>query len=61
MRQIVLYQDEDGNWVVACPSLPGCVSGGATQDEALANIREAIDLWIEDAQAHAEPIPNTDV
>jgi predicted RNase H-like HicB family nuclease len=37
-----LERDEDGVWVVECPSIPGCVSQGETRDEALANIREAI-------------------
>jgi predicted RNase H-like HicB family nuclease len=35
-------RDEDGVWVVECPSIPGCVSQGATKDEALANIQDAI-------------------
>ncbi len=39
---VSLDRDEDGAWVVACPSIPGCVSQGATRDEALANIRDAI-------------------
>lgn len=42
-----LDRDEDGMWVVECPSIPGCVSQGATRDEALANIREAIALCLE--------------
>ena len=37
-----LERGEDGVWVVECPSIPGCVSQGATKDEALANVREAI-------------------
>lgn len=37
-----LDRDEDGVWVVECPSIPGCVSQGQTRDEALANIQEAI-------------------
>ena len=37
-----LERDEDGVWVAECPAIPGCVSQGATHDEALANIREAI-------------------
>jgi predicted RNase H-like HicB family nuclease len=57
MRQVVLYLGEDGYWVVECPSLPGCVSQGKTREEALDNIKEAIELWIEDAQEHNEPIP----
>jgi len=40
-------RDEDGMWVVECPSIPGCVSQGKTRDEALQNIREAICLCLE--------------
>lgn len=52
---VVLENDEDG-WIVAeCPSLPGCVSQGRTQQEALENIKEAITawLWAEDQKAMA--------
>jgi predicted RNase H-like HicB family nuclease len=38
-------------------TLPGCGSDGETRDEALTNVREAIELWIEDAQARGEAIP----
>ena len=38
----VVDRDEDGIWVIECPSIPGCVSQGRTRDEALENIREAI-------------------
>jgi len=41
-RYIILYPGEDGFWVAECPSLPGCISQGATHDEAVASIREAI-------------------
>ncbi len=44
---ITLEQDEDGVWVVECPEIPGCVSQGATQDEAVRNIRDAIRLCLE--------------
>lgn len=48
MRQVILIPDEDGvGYTVEVPSLPGCISQGDTYDEALANIREAIDLYIE--------------
>ncbi len=57
MRQVLLYQDEDGVWIAEVPSLPGCGSDGETRDEAIENVREAIDLWIEDAQARGEVIP----
>ena len=58
MRQVILYTDEDGVWIAECPSLPGCGSDGATRDEALDNIKEAIELWIEDAEANGETIPD---
>jgi predicted RNase H-like HicB family nuclease len=57
MREVVIYPGEDGYWVVECPSLPGCVSQGKTKAEAIANIREAIDAWLETAHAHGQPIP----
>jgi predicted RNase H-like HicB family nuclease len=50
MRQVILYPGEDGYWVVECPSLPGCLSQGKTRSEALANIKEAIELYIEDLE-----------
>ena len=42
-----LERDEDGVWVAECPSIPGCVSPGKNREEALANIREAINLCLE--------------
>jgi predicted RNase H-like HicB family nuclease len=59
MRQVIIYPDKDGNGYVAdCPSLPGCHSQGETQEETIANSKEAIDLWIEDALEHGEEIPD---
>lgn len=45
--KVTLDRDEDGMWVVECPAIPGCVSQGKTREEALANIREAIQLCLE--------------
>jgi predicted RNase H-like HicB family nuclease len=45
--QVTLDRDEDGVWVAECPSIPGCVSQGATREEALENVREAIALCLE--------------
>jgi predicted RNase H-like HicB family nuclease len=42
-----LDRDEDGVWIAACPSIPGCVSQGETRDEALSNIQEAIAACLE--------------
>jgi predicted RNase H-like HicB family nuclease len=47
MRQVIIYPGEDGYFVAACPSLPGCISQGKTRAEAIENIREAIQLYIE--------------
>jgi antitoxin HicB len=59
MRQVILIPDEDGaGYTVEVPSLPGCISEGDTLEEALANIKEAIDLYIESLRAHGEPVPN---
>lgn len=45
--RVVLEPSEDGGYTVTVPALPGCVSEGETTDEALANIQEAIDLYLE--------------
>jgi len=55
---ITLEQDEDGFIVVSCPALPGCHSQGRTEEEAIANIREAIRGYIASMRRHGEPIPN---
>ena len=44
---VTIERDEDGVWVVECPAIPGCVSQGRTREEALANVREAIQLCLE--------------
>jgi predicted RNase H-like HicB family nuclease len=40
-------RDENGAWVVECPSIPGCISQGTTREEAVVNIREAIVACLE--------------
>lgn len=57
---VKVEQAEDGWFVVECPALPGCVSQGKTEEEALANIQEAIVawLWAEDQKA-AEALSQT--
>jgi predicted RNase H-like HicB family nuclease len=58
LRQVVLYSDpEDGGWVAEVPSLPGCISQGASKEEALTNVRDAIDVWIEGATEMGMPVP----
>jgi antitoxin HicB len=56
--KVFLEPDEDGGYVVSCPSLPGCYSEGETIEDALANIREAIELCLDDMREHGEPIPD---
>ena len=55
--QINLIPDEEGGYTVVVPLLPGCVTYGGTIEEATANIREAIELHLENLAAHDEPIP----
>jgi len=45
--KIVLERSEEGGYTVFVPSLPGCISEGDTRGEALMNIKEAIDLYLE--------------
>ena len=57
MRFIVnLDRDETGMIVAECPAIPGCVSQGRTEDEALANIREAIEACLEARAANGMPL-----
>ncbi|MBI4580037.1 MAG: type II toxin-antitoxin system HicB family antitoxin [Planctomycetes bacterium] len=55
---VILERESDGGYVVSVPALPGCVSQGDTREEALANIREAIDLYLEDCRESGDPIPS---
>ncbi|MEI8072128.1 MAG: type II toxin-antitoxin system HicB family antitoxin [Planctomycetota bacterium] len=57
MRFIVtLERDETGVIVAECPAIPGCVSQGKTEDEAVENIREAIQACIEAQTANGMPL-----
>ena len=55
--RVLIEPDEDGVFIAEVPSLPGCISQGATREEALANAREAIVLYLESLEAHGDPIP----
>ena len=57
MRQVILYPGEAGYWVVECPSLPGCISQGKTEDEALVNIKEAIQGYLDTLEEDGLPVP----
>jgi len=58
MRQVIVYPGEDGFWVSECPSLPGCVSQGETREQAIQNIREAIQGYILALQEDHLPVPS---
>ncbi len=47
IRHVLLYTDEENNWIAEVPSLPGCVSDGKTREEALERVKEAIEVYIE--------------
>jgi predicted RNase H-like HicB family nuclease len=55
--RIVIEQDEDGVFIAECPSLPGCISQGQTRDEALANVRDAVEGYLESLRKHGDAIP----
>ncbi len=57
MRQVLIYPGEDGYWVAECPSLPGCISQGKTREEAVLNIKEAIEEYISALEEDGLPVP----
>jgi predicted RNase H-like HicB family nuclease len=57
MREIVLSRGENGYWVAECPSLPGCISQGTTREDAIRNIREAIEGYIQALEEDGLPVP----
>ena len=57
--RIVIEQDEDRMFIAECPSLPGCISQGKTRVEAIKNIKEAIEGYLESLEKHKEAIPPT--
>ncbi len=54
---IVIEQDEDGVYIASCPALQGCYSQGATYDEAVENLKDAIHLHIEARRELGEAVP----
>jgi predicted RNase H-like HicB family nuclease len=53
---VTIYRDEEGWYVVECPVIPGCMSQGKTEEEALQNIREAIQLCLEVRREQGMPL-----
>ena len=58
--RILLRKEPEGGYTVTVPSLPGCVTFGISLDEAVANAREAIELYVESLKAHGEEVPTDD-
>lgn len=58
--KVILEAEEEGGYSVHCPALPGCYSQGDTVEEALVNIREAIQLYIETLKELGKSIPKSD-
>ncbi len=54
---IIYWSKDDEAFVAEAPELPGCIAHGETQAEALRNINEAIELWIDTAKEFGDPIP----
>ena len=56
---IVYWSKDDNSYIVEVPELPGCAAHGATQEEALANAKQAMQLWIDTAKEFSDPAPET--
>ncbi len=54
---IIYWSDEDNVFVAEVPELPGCMAHGVTEELALKNVKEAMQLWIDTAQEFGDPIP----
>jgi len=52
-----LPREDGGGFVATAPDLPGCMSDGETPEDALANVRDAIAAWIDEARALGRPVP----
>ena len=59
--KILLEKSDEGGYTVSVPSLPGCVSEGDSKEEALANIREAIELYLEPVEDDFAPSDSAEV
>lgn len=57
MRQVIIYPGEDQYWVAECPSLPGCISQGRSKEEAVINIKEAIESYVKALEEDKLPVP----
>lgn len=58
---VIIEREDDGGYHAFCPTLKGCHTQGDTLDEVMANVREAIDVYLESLRARGEPIPVEDI
>lgn len=55
--RVYFEQDEDGKFTATVPELPRCISSGETRAQALENVKEAIEAYVESLRKHNEPVP----
>jgi predicted RNase H-like HicB family nuclease len=58
---VILAAEPEGGFHAYCPALKGCHSEGESEDEAMTNIQEAVELYLESLRVHGDPIPRDDV
>ena len=56
-KTIIYWSNEDEAFIAEVPELPGCMAHGGTQQEALSNTCDAIELWFDTAREYGDPIP----
>lgn len=54
---LIYWSNEDGVFIAEVPELPGCMAHGDSQEAALANAKEAMQLWIDTAHEFGDPVP----
>lgn len=59
--KVLLEPSEEGGFTASVPSLPGCISEGDSKEEALANIQEAIELYLEPVEDDFDFLPNAEL
>ena len=55
--RVLITNDEEGMFIAEVPALPGCISQGSTRTEAVNNIRQAIELYLESLRESGDPVP----
>jgi predicted RNase H-like HicB family nuclease len=59
--RVVLEPSDEGGYTVYVPGLPGCISEGDTREQAISNIKEAIELYLEPVEDDLTPSPDTEI